>query len=104
MLFDDIDPLLCATDKAQYSSAASAQASVTNQMYTALGKPRFLFCPTGRFGRVVHHPVFLSAMDVSSEYCNSMAIPDVPNSKYLSTIGKELDKHISVMWTGKLRE
>nr|XP_039262504.1 protein O-GlcNAcase-like [Styela clava] len=80
LLFDDIDPILCAADKMQYASAASAQAGVTNQMYQLLGGPKFLFCPT--------------------EYCNSMAIPDVKNSLYLKTIGNELNKNISIMWTG----
>ncbi|XP_076812600.1 protein O-GlcNAcase-like [Clavelina lepadiformis] len=80
LLFDDIDPVLCAADMKEFKSSANAQASITNLMFKALDKPRFLFCPT--------------------EYCGTMAMPDVKSSLYLQTLGTNLDPQISVMWTG----
>uniref|UniRef100_F6V549 GH84 domain-containing protein n=1 Tax=Ciona intestinalis TaxID=7719 RepID=F6V549_CIOIN len=80
LLFDDIDPVLCASDLEEFQSSADAQASITNLMFETLQQPRFIFCPT--------------------EYCASMAIPDVSTSIYLKTLGSKLDPNISVMWTG----
>uniref|UniRef100_H2Z2S4 protein O-GlcNAcase n=1 Tax=Ciona savignyi TaxID=51511 RepID=H2Z2S4_CIOSA len=80
LLFDDIDPVLCASDSEKFQSSANAQASITNIIYDVLDNPRFLFCPT--------------------EYCSNMAIPDVGCSPYLKTIGEKLNPNISIMWTG----
>nr|CAB3263810.1 bifunctional protein NCOAT-like [Phallusia mammillata] len=80
LLFDDIDPVLCVSDMDEFESSSHAQASITNLMFDVLNQPRFLFCPT--------------------EYCTSMAIPDVKNSSYLKTLGNSLHPLISIMWTG----
>lgn len=80
LLFDDIDPDLSETDKENFNSFASAQVSITNDIYQHLGQPSFLFCPT--------------------EYCSSRAIPSVAHSEYLSTIGAKLNPGIDIMWTG----
>lgn len=53
---------------------------MTNEIYEALNRPEFMFCPT--------------------EYCASRAIPSVRNSEYLNTIGSKLHPEIMVMWTG----
>uniref|UniRef100_H2Z2S5 GH84 domain-containing protein n=1 Tax=Ciona savignyi TaxID=51511 RepID=H2Z2S5_CIOSA len=82
LLFDDIDPVLCASDSEKFQSSANAQASITNIIYDVLDNPRFLFCPT--------------------EYCSNMAIPDVGCSPYLKTIGEKLNPNISIMWTGNM--
>jgi len=57
-LFDDIDPVLCASDMEEFQSSADAQASITNLIFKALDKPRFLFCPTGNFDvkKCIHQP------------------------------------------------
>lgn len=48
ILFDDIDPELSPNDSKVFTSAADAQASLTNELYSYLGEPQiFLFCPTG---------------------------------------------------------
>lgn len=48
LLFDDIEPEMCAADKEAFSSFAYAQVSITNQVYEHLQEPQtFLFCPTG---------------------------------------------------------
>ena len=52
LLFDDIDPVLCASDMDEFESSANAQASITNMMFEALDKPRFLFCPTGSLNSI----------------------------------------------------
>lgn len=80
LLFDDIDTELNASDKEVFNSFASAQVSVTNELYRHLGQPTFLFCPT--------------------EYCSSRAVPSVSNSEYLLTIGAKLDSRVDIMWTG----
>lgn len=49
LLFDDINPMLKPSDAAVFKSSAHAQASVTNEVYTYLKEPKFLFCPTGMF-------------------------------------------------------
>ncbi|MCI4383266.1 hypothetical protein PGIGA_G00024300 [Pangasianodon gigas] len=47
LLFDDIEPEMCAADKEAFSSFAHAQVSMTNQVYQHLQEPQtFLFCPT----------------------------------------------------------
>ncbi|UXI20010.1 Exportin-7 [Sarcoptes scabiei] len=80
ILFDDIEPELNEGDKEAFKSFASAQVSVTNEVFQHLDNPIFLFCPT--------------------EYCSSRAVPSVQNSDYLATIGSKLNSKIDVMWTG----
>ena len=57
-----------------------AQVSVTNEIYTHLGNPHFLFCPT--------------------QYCGTRAVPTVQYSEYLNTLGSKLNHAIDIMWTG----
>ncbi|XP_019856916.1 PREDICTED: protein O-GlcNAcase-like isoform X1 [Amphimedon queenslandica] len=81
ILFDDIDPDLSSKDAKVYSSAAHAQVTITNDLYSSLGEPQiFLFCPT--------------------EYCGSRAVPSVKDSPYLNYIGENLRQGIDIMWTG----
>lgn len=81
LLFDDIEPDMCEADKEIFQSFAHAQVSVTNEVYQHLGQPKFLFCPT--------------------EYCSTRAVPSVPQSEYLNTIGSKLLPGIDIMWTGQ---
>nr|SVE78081.1 EOG090X01OH [Daphnia lumholtzi] len=81
LLFDDIEAEMTESDKEAFQSFAQAQVSVTNEVYEHLNQPKdFLFCPT--------------------QYCASRAVPDVPNSEYLNTVGSKLAPGIDVMWTG----
>ena len=80
LLFDDIEPEISESDKEVFQSFASAQVSVSNEVYQSLGQPQFMFCPT--------------------EYCTSRAVPNVQNSEYLTTIGTKLMPEIDIMWTG----
>lgn len=80
LLFDDIEPELNENDREAFKSFASAQVSVTNEVYQHLDQPVFLFCPT--------------------EYCSSRAVPNVQHSDYLATIGTKLNTNIGIMWTG----
>lgn len=80
LLFDDIDPQLNEGDKEAFKSFASAQVSVTNEIFQYLDQPVFLFCPT--------------------EYCSARAVPNVQLSDYLITIGSKLHSNIEIMWTG----
>nr|SVE83515.1 EOG090X01OH [Daphnia pulex] len=81
LLFDDIEAEMTESDKEAFQSFAQAQVSVTNEIYEYLNQPKeFLFCPT--------------------QYCASRAVPDVPNSEYLNTVGSKLAPGIDVMWTG----
>lgn len=80
LLFDDIEPEISESDKEVFQSFASAQVSVSNEVYQSLGQPKFMFCPT--------------------EYCTSRAVPNVQNSEYLNTIGTKLMPEIDIMWTG----
>ncbi|XP_013103451.1 protein O-GlcNAcase [Stomoxys calcitrans] len=80
LLFDDIESELSKGDKEVYQTFANAQVSVTNEIYTHLGNPRFLFCPT--------------------QYCASRAVPSVHDSEYLNTLGSKLNLDIDIMWTG----
>nr|CAG4647690.1 EOG090X01OH [Moina brachiata]SVE92862.1 EOG090X01OH [Moina brachiata] len=81
LLFDDIESEMTESDKEAFQSFAQAQVAVTNEMYDYLNQPTgFLFCPT--------------------EYCSSRAVPDVPSSEYLNTVGSKLAPGIDVMWTG----
>ncbi|KAK3704743.1 hypothetical protein QZH41_009743 [Actinostola sp. cb2023] len=80
LLFDDIDPTLKAPDEKVFATFAEAQVKVTNEVYHALNKPKFMFCPT--------------------EYCATRATPNVENSGYLQTLGEHLDGDIDILWTG----
>ncbi|KAK2869425.1 hypothetical protein Q7C36_001296 [Tachysurus vachellii] len=81
LLFDDIEPEMCAADKEAFSSFAHAQVSVTNQVYEHLQEPQtFLFCPT--------------------DYCAAFCTPNVSQSSYLHTVGEKLLPGIDVLWTG----
>jgi protein O-GlcNAcase/histone acetyltransferase len=52
LLFDDIDPRLKPADAAVFESSAHAQAQVSNELFTYLKEPHFLFCPTDLNSRV----------------------------------------------------
>lgn len=80
LLFDDIDPELSASDKGAFQSSACAQVSITNEVFQHLGQPEFYFCPT--------------------EYCTSRAMPTLPASGYLNTVGSKLLTDVHVLWTG----
>ncbi|XP_054726766.1 protein O-GlcNAcase [Anastrepha obliqua] len=80
LLFDDIDSELSKVDKEAFQTFANAQVSVTNEIFSHLGNPKFLFCPT--------------------QYCSSRAIPTVHDSEYLNTLGSKLNHDIDIMWTG----
>lgn len=80
ILFDDIEPTINEMDREVFKNYAAAQVSVTNVVFEHLNRPKFLFCPT--------------------EYCESRAVPSVPNSSYLTTIGTGLLDGIDIMWSG----
>ncbi|KAL9901026.1 O-GlcNAcase isoform 2-T2 [Glossina fuscipes fuscipes] len=80
LLFDDIESELSKSDKEVFQTFGNAQVSVTNEIFTHLGSPRFLFCPT--------------------QYCSSRAVPTVHDSEYLNTLGSKLNHDIDIMWTG----
>lgn len=80
LLFDDIESELSKGDKEVFQTFANAQVSVTNEIFTHLGNPRFLFCPT--------------------QYCSTRAVPSVRDSEYLNTLGSKLNHDIDIMWTG----
>uniref|UniRef100_A0A1B0G2G8 GH84 domain-containing protein n=2 Tax=Glossina morsitans morsitans TaxID=37546 RepID=A0A1B0G2G8_GLOMM len=80
LLFDDIESELSKSDKEVFQTFGNAQVSVTNEIFTHLGNPRFLFCPT--------------------QYCSSRAVPTVHDSEYLNTLGSKLNHDIDIMWTG----
>jgi protein O-GlcNAcase/histone acetyltransferase len=72
------------SDKEVFQSFAHAQVSISNETYNHLSRganqPNFLFCPT--------------------QYCSTRAIPTVPESEYLNTIGQKLVPAIDILWTG----
>ncbi|XP_037952799.1 protein O-GlcNAcase [Teleopsis dalmanni] len=80
LLFDDIEAELSKVDKEVFQTFGNAQVSVTNEVYTHLGNPKFFFCPT--------------------QYCSSRAIPTLHDSEYLNTLGSKLNHDIDIMWTG----
>ncbi|TDG42928.1 hypothetical protein AWZ03_010633 [Drosophila navojoa] len=80
LLFDDIESELSKADKEVFQTFANAQVSVTNEIFTHLGSPKFLFCPT--------------------QYCASRAVPTVVDSEYLNTLGSKLNNEIDILWTG----
>ncbi|KAF5905163.1 protein O-GlcNAcase-like [Clarias magur] len=81
LLFDDIEPEMCAADTEAFSSFAHAQVYITNQVYEHLQEPQtFLFCPT--------------------DYCAAFCTPNVSQSSYLLTVGENLLPGIDVLWTG----
>jgi protein O-GlcNAcase / histone acetyltransferase len=73
------------SDKEVFQSFASAQVSISNEIYCHLNRnqpnrPNFFFCPT--------------------QYCSTRAIPTVTESEYLNTIGQKLNPAIDIFWTG----
>ncbi|KAM8706923.1 hypothetical protein ACLKA7_011083 [Drosophila subpalustris] len=80
LLFDDIESELSKADKEVFQTFANAQVSVTNEIFTHLSGPKFLFCPT--------------------QYCASRAVPSVVDSEYLNTLGSKLNNEIDILWTG----
>ena len=84
LLFDDLPGELSQQDRDQFSSIASAQASVTNTIFQWLGNQnqnfRLLFCPT--------------------PYCGRMDRQNLGGADYLDRIGVELGSQIDVFWTG----
>lgn len=80
LLFDDIESELSKADKEIFQTFGNAQVSVTNEIFTHLNNPKFLFCPT--------------------QYCSSRAFPTVNESDYLNTLGSKLNLDIDIMWTG----
>ncbi|XP_060650995.1 protein O-GlcNAcase [Drosophila nasuta] len=80
LLFDDIESELSKADKEVFQTFANAQVSVTNDIFTHLSGPKFLFCPT--------------------QYCASRAVPSVVDSEYLNTLGSKLNNDIDILWTG----
>ncbi|EDV94572.1 GH21911 [Drosophila grimshawi] len=80
LLFDDIESELSKADKEVFQTFANAHVSVTNEIFTHLGCPKFLFCPT--------------------QYCGTRAVPTVVDSEYLNTLGSKLNNVIDILWTG----
>jgi len=83
LLFDDIPNRLSPIDSPHFSSFAAAQVHVANAVMDHMRQGRggrLLFCPT--------------------EYCARFADNDVRGSAYLDTLGRTLDAHIDVFWTG----
>jgi len=82
ILWDDIEPELNKEDEKHFRSFSDAHCQVSNELYQFLQRPKFLFCPV--------------------EYCASRSVPNVKESEYLQTIGKQLEKNIHVFWTGSM--
>lgn len=84
LLFDDIPSTMMPADEKIFASFAAAQCSFANAALAhardRAGDVAMIFCPT--------------------EYCAAFTGHDVPNSKYLRTIGAELDPAFGVFWTG----
>lgn len=81
ILFDDIEPqLINEKDKKVFDNYAQAQVYITNLIYKHLNEPKLFFCPT--------------------EYCESRAVPNVQESRYLNIIGQELNQGVDFMWSG----
>ncbi|XP_055339571.1 protein O-GlcNAcase-like [Paramacrobiotus metropolitanus] len=80
LLFDDIEPQLQPADRLVFASFAAAHVAVANELFDALGRPVFAFCPT--------------------EYCAARAVPSVTTSEYLHCVGQNLQPEIDIMWTG----
>lgn len=81
ILFDDIDPELCLTDKLEFASSGDAQVYITNKLYEWFDNLKtVLFCPT--------------------EYCTTRAKPSIELSKYLETLGSKMHSGVQILWTG----
>lgn len=80
LLFDDIETEMSKADKEVFQTFAHAQVSVTNEIFKHLNCTNFLFCPT--------------------QYCSTRAVPTVPTSEYLNTLGNKLMQEIDILWTG----
>lgn len=80
LFYDDIpETLIHDEDKNAFSSLSSAQAYFTNSVFKSVTEKlkslsRFMICPTQYCGREV--------------------------TEYMKTLGRELDRSISVIWTG----
>lgn len=84
LLFDDLPGNMSEEDRAEFSSVAAAQCSVTNDVFEWLrandGECRLLFCPT--------------------PYCDRMVSWKLGGEDYLDTVGAQLSAEIDVLWTG----
>ena len=84
LLFDDIPDQMDPADRDRWSSFASAQCDVVNELFdwTRRQSPdaRFLFCPT--------------------PYCGRMARRQLGGADYLDVVGRSLAPEIGVFWTG----
>ena len=84
LLFDDIPPQMHAADMQHYAGLGEAQADVANLAAAHLRdldlRAALLFCPT--------------------EYCARRAEPNVADSPYLRTLGRQLEPEILLLWTG----
>lgn len=85
LLFDDIPDFMDPADLERWGSLASAQAHVANCLFGELCQKHpeclLLFCPT--------------------PYCGRMAASGLGGEGYLEALGRELDPHIEVFWTGQ---
>jgi protein O-GlcNAcase/histone acetyltransferase len=84
LLFDDVPGDMREIDRGAFSSLASAQCDVTNDIFTwvrgTTADARFLFCP--------------------APYCDRMDRAQVGGPHYLDEIGRLLNAEIEVLWTG----
>ncbi|AFK06700.1 beta-N-acetylglucosaminidase [Mesotoga prima MesG1.Ag.4.2] len=80
LFYDDIpETLIYEKDRNTFSSLSSAQAYFTNSVFKSINEKlktlsRFMICPT--------------------QYCGREA------TEYMKTLGTELDRNISILWTG----
>ena len=80
LFYDDIpETLIYEKDRNTFSSLSSAQAYFTNSVFKSINEKlktlsRFMICPT--------------------QYCGREA------TEYMKTLGRELDRSISILWTG----
>ena len=84
LLFDDLPGNMEEEDRQAFPSIASAQCSVTNDIYRwahdQSSDCRFLFCPT--------------------PYCDRMENWQLAGEGYLEAVGELLDPSVDVLWTG----
>lgn len=84
LLFDDIPDRMDPADLSRWSSLASAQCDVANEVHAWARREapggRFFFCPT--------------------PYCGRMEAAGLGGPGYLETVGRELHPEIDVFWTG----
>jgi hypothetical protein len=94
ILFDDIDNQMKPIDQKCFSSFAHAQTHVTNSLYQHFkGSVKyFFFCPTEYCTKF---SIKASKLDIKNE--NEFKLE---SSEYLTTIGKNLNTNIDILWTG----